>query len=262
MADPNYIRSEAKSFTLLQRFGVESADFDVEDIAFAMGIEVRRGGLASGDAWLLRHEDGTGTIRLNASVTDFARERFSIAHEIGHWELHSNLTQGYLCTERNLRDYGQSAEEAEANWFAATLLMPKFLIPPEVFKRDPSFDYVRRLAKTFRTSLTAAARRFVELNRHPLVLVSSTGGRINWIARSKHAEYYFLYPGTVVPWNSLTAEFVLQAKAEQLTQSTVEILEPSVWFPNLNFDHDAELFEEVRYSVEYDTALTLLWIPR
>lgn len=262
MADPNYIRAEAKSFALLQRLGVESADFDVEDIAFAMGIEVRRGGLSSGDAWLLRHEDGAGTIRLNANVIDFARERFSIAHEIGHWELHPNLTQGYLCMGRNLRDYGQSAEEAEANWFAATLLMPKFLIPPEVFKRDPSFDYVHQLAKTFHTSLTAAARRFVELNKHPLVLVSSTCGRVNWTARSKQAGYYFLYPGTAIPWNSLTAEFVPKAKAEELGLSAVERLEPNIWFPNLNFERDAELFEEVRYSMEYDTALTLLWIPQ
>lgn len=140
--------------------------------------------------------------------------------------------------------------------------MPKFLIPPEVFKSDPSFDYVRQLAKMFRTSLTAAARRFVELNRHPLVLVSSTGGRVNWTARSKHAGYYFLYPGSTLPENSLTADFVPKAKAEGLTQSTVERLEPSVWFPDLNFDQDAELFEEIRYSIDYDTALTLLWIPQ
>jgi hypothetical protein len=74
--------------------------------------------------------------------------------------------------------------------------------------------------------------------------------------------YYFPYPGTNIPENSLTADFVPKAKAKGLTQSRVETLEPSVWFPDLNFDQDAELFEEIRYSINYDTALTLLWIPQ
>lgn len=257
MRDPNYIKAEARSFALLQRYGIESPVFDIEDLAFAMKIEIEYGGISTADAWLIRHSDETGTIRLNATITEPARQRFSIAHELGHWELHPDVKQGYLCTAKDLRDYGRSPEEAEANWFAATLLMPKFLIPDAILKKDPGFALISQLAKEFQTSLTAAARRFVELSKQPVVLVSSSDNRVNWTARSKSAGYYFVTPGSMVPQHSLTAETV----AAGLSESPVDALDPLTWFPDLNLSEDSELFEAVRYSAGYDTALTLLWLP-
>ena len=134
MVESNYIKAEARSFSVLNRYGIETPRFDLEDLAFAMHIDVEYGGISNADARLVRRDDGTGVIRLNHSIVEPARQRFSIAHEIGHWELHPNVAQGYLCTASDLRDYCRSAEEAEANWFAATLLMPKFLIPEALLK--------------------------------------------------------------------------------------------------------------------------------
>lgn len=257
MADPNYIRAESKSFALLNRFGITDKNFEIDDVAFGLGIEVQEGGISCGDAWLVRHEDGSGTIRLNAANTSVARRRFSVAHEIGHWEQHPNLGQGYLCTGRNLRDYGQSAEEAEANWFAATLLMPGFLIPAEIHKRDPDFTFIRDLASDFQTSFTAAARRVVSLTRQPLVLVASAGGRVLWSARSKVGGFLFVAPKWPVPAHSLTGE-VLRGES---TKTERELAEVATWFPELHVDDDTELFEQVSYSPGLDMALTLLWMP-
>lgn len=259
MTEPNYIRAEAKSFALLNRFGIEEKHFDIDDLAFALGIEIKDGGIVSGDAWIVRHADGSGTIRLNSAATSFRRRRFSIAHELGHWELHPNLNQGYLCTGKNLRDYGQSSEEAEANWFAATLLMPKFLLPPELFKADPNFVFIRQLATDFQTSFTAAARRFVELSRQPIVLVaSSSTARVLWIARSKSARYLFVMPGQGVPRDSLTGEILRRESAKTETESA----DFAIWFPETHVRDGAELFEQVSYSEELEMALTLLWAPQ
>jgi Zn-dependent peptidase ImmA (M78 family) len=258
MVQTNYIRAEAKSFGLLSRFGIEQKNFDIDDLAYALGIEVKDGGIASGDAWIIRHADGTGTIRLNAAVTSPQRRRFSIAHELGHWELHPNLSQGYLCTGQNLRDYGQSAEEAEANWFAATLLMPKFLIPDQVFKQDPDFEFIFKLANEFQTSFTAAARRFVELSRQPIVLVASSTARVLWIARSRSAEYLFVPPGQAVPHHSLTGEVLRHASSKR----AMEPAEFATWFPNLQVSDETELFEQVRYFADFEMALSLLWAPQ
>lgn len=258
MRDPNYIMAEGRSFALIQRFCIDTPDFSVEDMAFAMGIEIEYGGIANADAWLVKNDGGKGVIRLNSNIVGAARQRFSIAHEIGHWELHPGVMQGYLCTAKDLRDYGRSPEEAEANWFAATLLMPRFLIPETALKRDPTFATIRHIAKDFNTSLTAAARRFVELSKQPVVLVSSSNMRINWTARSKTAGYYFLYPGSSIPEHSLTTETIASGRSE----SPSEKIEPTTWFPDLDFSEESELFEDVRYSAEYDTALTLLWLPR
>jgi hypothetical protein len=137
--------------------------------------------------------------------------------------------------------------------------MPKFLIPSHVFKKDPCFDFITSLASEFGTSLTAATRRYVELSNQPIVLVASTKGRVTWIARSKAAidSYYFVKPGDDLPMNCHTTE-VVRSKS---TTATSEVLEPQIWFPELNFDDEVELFEHVKYSDTYDTALTLLWIP-
>ena len=258
MRDPNYIKAEARSFALTQRFGIEAPDFSVEDIAFALGIEIEYGGISSADAWLVKNEDGKGVIRLNENIVEPSRQRFSIAHEIGHWEMHAGVMQGYICTAKDLRDYGRSPEESEANWFAATLLMPKFLIPDAMLKCDPSFAAIRSISQEFNTSRTAAARRFVELSKQPVVLVSSSGGQINWTARSKTAGYCFLQRGSIVPEHSLTAETVGAGRIESPVEN---VDDPAMWFPDLNFSDESEVFEEVRYSPDYDTALTLLWLP-
>jgi Zn-dependent peptidase ImmA (M78 family) len=258
-AEPNYVRAEARSFAVLQLCGIDAPNFEIRDVARVLGIAVKIGGVSGGDARIVKTDDGRGIIRLNKAITDPVRQRFSIAHEIGHWEQHPNLSQGYLCTAAQLRDYGRSAEEAEANWFAATLLMPKFLIPSEVFKKDPSFEFIRKLARDFGTSLTATARRFVELSNQPVVLVASSQGRIAWCAQSKSAKakYYFQKTGTLIPTYSLSAEVI----KEKATDNRGDRITPTTWFPNHHFDRDAELFEEVRYSPTYDGALTLLWIP-
>ncbi len=257
MDEPNYVRAEAKSLAVLRRFCIEEPNFDIFVLAEALEIDVVVGGVSTGDARIVRTESGRGIIRLNRAITEPFRQRFSIAHEIGHWEMHPHISQGYLCTAANLRDYGESPEEAEANWFAATLLMPKFLLPAAGFREDPSFAVLSKLAREFGTSLTAAARRFVQLSKQPVVLVASSQRRVSWIARSDFAKYYFVRPGTMVPEDTVTAD-VIKAKA---TDCRAEKLSPSSWFPELEFDRDAELFEEVKYSPAYDGALTLLWIP-
>ena len=53
--------------------------------------------------------------------TSLARDRFSIAHEIGHYVLHYPLVKAPMKAAR----YGSTPVEWEANWFAAGFLMPE-----------------------------------------------------------------------------------------------------------------------------------------
>lgn len=65
--------------------------------------------------------DGSFTIYLNEeSVT--ARQAFTIAHELGHFYLH---TDRKLPGEASFARCGSDRQEWEANWFAAELLMPE-----------------------------------------------------------------------------------------------------------------------------------------
>lgn len=254
---PDFIKAEAASSKLLDKFGIDDPGFDVIDVAYALGINVEYGGVENADAWLLRRNDGTGVIRLNENVQEPTRIRFSIAHEIGHWLMHPELQQGFLCTAQNFRDYARSPEEAEANWFAATLLMPKFLLPMGEFKKDPSFEIISSIASSFQTSLTATARRFVQLSKFAVVLVSSTDGRISWSLPSQSARWLFIKWGSQLPEGSIS----LDSFQQKIAKTSLDSVPPDVWFPDMTITRDTELFEQARFSVEYNNSLTLLWLP-
>ncbi len=55
-----------------------------------------------------------------SNFTGPTRNRFSIAHELGHYFLHSMQGEMKIRAER----FGSTREEWEANWFAAAFLMP------------------------------------------------------------------------------------------------------------------------------------------
>lgn len=87
------------------------------------------------------------------------RQRFTIAHEIGHLVLHRNQIQDQVHVDKRfpvlMRDSksatGNQRMEMEANRFAAELLMPIFLLRPILVKNVFDIDDERPLEKLSRT---------------------------------------------------------------------------------------------------------------
>lgn len=111
------------------------------------------------------------------------RTRFSISHELGHYFLDTHQTF--------LRQTGQSHPskgeflsdrtiEAEADAFAAGLLMPQDLLGPLVNEGDLTFSQIEEWASTFETSVTSTARRSIELSDFPCALIGVREGRIGF----------------------------------------------------------------------------------
>lgn len=75
-------------------------------------------GAADGSLWV--EGPNSFTIKLSA-FTGQARDRFTIAHELGHYFLHSNQGERRIVAERQ----GSGRVDWEANWFAAAFLMPE-----------------------------------------------------------------------------------------------------------------------------------------
>jgi Zn-dependent peptidase ImmA (M78 family) len=110
-------------------------------------VEVRFDGYPDPES-LVVAADGSFTIFVPTN-TSRARDRFTIAHELGHLILHHQPNAG----PKTFLRYGRSPEETEANAFAGALLMPA-----DRFRRewarcngDP-----RTLAQTFQVSQSAA----------------------------------------------------------------------------------------------------------
>ncbi len=89
------------------------------------------------------------------------RDRFTIAHELGHYILHSDYGKYRIKAARSGSDKVEKVE-SEANYFAAGFLMPKGLFEKELQKtKDPL-----HLASKFMVSVLAAKIRMDFCERH------------------------------------------------------------------------------------------------
>lgn len=91
--------------------------------------------------------------------TSHARDRFTVAHEIGHLVLHYDDAHGTTSFYR----YGRSRQESEANAFAAALLMPAGHFE-QVYARHNGD--LAELAEHFAVSASTARMRAQSLGLH------------------------------------------------------------------------------------------------
>lgn len=113
-----------------------------------------------------------------------ARQRFSAAHELGHWMLDRGKLATFICSEKNfINDWSVDNPERRANRYAADLLLPQFMFEPAALNREITFETVRQLCARFQTSLTATAIRLVELGSFPAMLVCSSKEGRRWYFR-------------------------------------------------------------------------------
>ncbi|MBL1262079.1 ImmA/IrrE family metallo-endopeptidase [Methylomicrobium sp. RS1] len=126
--EPCYLpRSEINKFSkaVIKHFNYNPGD-DLLPIVQALG-----GCIIYDDLWELKESDSGSVVIENptefriilANHTSRLRDRFTICHELGHYFLHYLLSKER--TPMRAARYGQSRAETEANWFAASFLMPE-----------------------------------------------------------------------------------------------------------------------------------------
>lgn len=144
---------------------------DVEAIAKSLGLKVIAYDLGEGVSGLLAIQEGVGTIGYNPTEVG-VRIRYTIAHELGHFDLHRDKNDLFVDKQLIYRS-GQSGDtpekfqmEQEANVFASALLMPSNLLRKEVERAKldlASDDAIKKLADKFQVSTTAMAIRISSL---------------------------------------------------------------------------------------------------
>jgi Zn-dependent peptidase ImmA (M78 family) len=154
---------------LLEATNQISAPVDVTKIANYLGLVLVKADMADDVSGMLIREDSSSTVGINKSHHP-NRQRFTLAHEIGHHQLHRGRPLIVDSPVRiNLRDrtsgMATDREEMEANRFAAELLMPSDLVLDEVAASPPeSIDDLKEfLAAKFKVSPEAMGYRLVNL---------------------------------------------------------------------------------------------------
>ena len=166
----NTIRDRA--LQLLVQSGITDAPVNVEVIAASRGITIRRTPTTDDvSGFLYRHGSSPAIIGVNA-LHHPNRQRFTIAHEIGHFELHKfsdvHVDKFVVKLRSQASSTGEDKEEVEANRFAAELLMPSKILE-QVLPRFALNDLLddramKQLAKHFQVSVQAMSNRLISLN--------------------------------------------------------------------------------------------------
>lgn len=165
---PDYRKASSKAAEILllsneiKGFPFKVADvvYEFFDIEFKSYGELAKRGIPrtswlSDDAELIE-SNGRNIIFYNQDISDVHRMRFSILHEVGHYYMQHNLSELRKIKERNIESFKTvySTYEREADFFAASLLMPDAIIK-ELIKRGYKItsDF---LVKSFNVSYKAA----------------------------------------------------------------------------------------------------------
>jgi len=179
---------ESRASKLLRESGLESPPVDLVALAKKLRVTVEQQDLgASVSGLVVRGPDGRVVIGVNASHHP-NRQRFTIAHEIGHHLLHKGSATVFVDNHMvHFRDDdrtpGADPREVEANAFAAALLMPEPWLRKDLRResRDLSDDAtVRTLATRYQVSQQALTFRLVNLH-----LLSGLSSRRDRLPRRK-----------------------------------------------------------------------------
>jgi Zn-dependent peptidase ImmA (M78 family) len=159
------------------------AEIDLEAIAWTLGVRVRYRRLDGCEAQIIGHGD-----RAIITVDDRSRprrQRFSVAHELGHWRYHRGRILVCRADEIGQGGNARPAPERTADDYAAHLLMPGYLLEP-IARSYPklTFQVVQTIADAFDTSLTATAIRLVESRHSPAILTCHGPKGRKWFTRS------------------------------------------------------------------------------
>lgn len=140
---------------------LQTAPVDVNAIAKDLGLEIFESDLGQGISGALvrdpTYETQSGFVIFVNSEEAYVRQRFTAAHEIGHFVLHRDKIGQRIEDNYVLRAEGLSNSlEAQANKFAANILMPYSLIETLV---QEGVDGVDALARRLQVSQVAMAIR-------------------------------------------------------------------------------------------------------
>lgn len=162
---------------LLRDNGINTRPVDVEGLAHALGVVVRKEP-ASDDlsGFIIRDPDKRSVVvGVNKSHSK-TRQRFTLAHELGHFLLHEGeplhvdrINRLFLVKRRDDRSReGTDPDEIEANVFAAELLMPASFLEEDLDRIGPidpldDEDTIKRLARDYGVSHQALLFRLANL---------------------------------------------------------------------------------------------------
>jgi Zn-dependent peptidase ImmA (M78 family) len=175
---PRYAKIQALVRQLLIGNDVRSAPVPIVRIAHGAGAIVQYHQFNKEISGVLVREPGRAVIGVESNQPE-TRQRFTIAHELGHFLLHEgdqvHVDRQFRLNYRSAKSStAEDVEEIEANAFAAAILMPERLLRVDAGRLQ--FDIedeeaVRELAIRYNVSTQAMAIRLLNMVSMRRVLI-------------------------------------------------------------------------------------------
>lgn len=191
------------------------------------------------------------------------RTRFSIAHELGHFLIPSHrppANEPLGCSIENLRHAETKSKgkcqrmEAEANKFAARLLMPPKRVRLSILKSDDDLQSIVAMARQFGVSKEAMARNWVEQHSEPVAIIITRQSKIARFYRGEDFPWLACRVGESVPFGSISNETTLEVGR----YSDIDDVDPDVWMDERGAEKVVALAEQVLVQRDGFTMILLL----
>jgi Zn-dependent peptidase ImmA (M78 family) len=165
---PEVLRKPAAQ--ILRKCKIAEPPVEVDKIAELLGAQVRYSPFEGELAGMLVRSGKQVIIGVN-SLHHTNRQRFTIAHECGHYLLHKgedvHIDRTFQVNKRDeVSSLAVDADEIEANRFAAELLMPFDMIMADLRERPIDVENeqdLKQLAQRYQVSVQAMTHRITNL---------------------------------------------------------------------------------------------------
>jgi len=155
---------ETEAEKILTALNIKETPIQVEEIASRLSLKISREPSDDFSGLLIR-KDGRALIGVNSNEAP-VRQRFTIAHEIGHFVLHPRK-DAFVDYRDNKKEIMRTPAERHANMFAAALLMPRNLLEKDfknICKNGFTEEELEKLAEKYQVSDEAMKFRLMNLN--------------------------------------------------------------------------------------------------
>lgn len=240
-------------------------DLGVDPIALAERHDIlvqAKPDTAPGVSGMLMHVNTTFGILYATHIANEGFQRFSIAHELGHYFLEGHpehLFAGGAQMHTSKAGFASADPfEREADYFASGLLMPSSPFERALRREQEGLGAVLSLAGQCRCSLSATAIRYADLTSDPAAVVISQGGTVEFafLSESMKGLSDVVWPrkDSALPGRSRTAKLNADLSRVQAADRDEGDADLSDWLGG----RSVKGYEEVIGLGRYGKTLTVL----
>lgn len=258
-------RGKVAAQKLMEECGIDNVlNFPLDILAASRGATLIEKPLTNSDGRIVMSDDWC-IITINSEIPFEGKKRFTLAHEIGHLEMHRDHFITHNDTDATLEYFKEGNQETEANEFASELLMPEKLFIEECKGKPFGPDLLRSLAEKFKTSITSVTYKYFELGPHPICLFYSHNNVVKyWKRKEGYPHFVKNLTKLAPPANSVASEWFDDRTIYRKEESKQHIVK-STWFElkeNLEGqenDSDFQFWEYAIVTKNYNTVLSVIW---